>query len=122
MCTILIVDDMETNRRLVATVLRNAGYRIQSASDGLEALEIIAQNRPDVVLLDLNMPRMNGWELSRCLKTDREWRTIPIIALTGWISPYDEEQFIGAEWAGYIRKPFDIAQLVSTVDQVVVQR
>jgi two-component system cell cycle response regulator DivK len=119
MSTVLIVDDAEANRRLTGMVLRNAGYTIHVARDGIEALEIITQERPDLVLLDLQMPRMNGWELSQYLKTDAELRSIPLIALTGHGNLSDQAEFRSANWAGSISKPFDIFDLVETVGQLI---
>ncbi len=119
MSTVLIVDDIEANRRLTEMVLRKAGYTIYVARDGIEALEMISQERPDLVLLDLHMPRMNGWELSQYLKMDAELQAIPLIALTGSGNFREEAEFSSANWVGYISKPFDILCLVETVQQFV---
>jgi CheY-like chemotaxis protein len=119
MSTVLIVDDTEANRRLTEMVLRKAGYTIHVACDGIEALAIINQERPDLVLIDLHMPRMNGWELSQYLKTDAELHSIPLIALTGYGNLSDQAEFRSANWAGYISKPFDIFDLVETVRQFI---
>ena len=119
MSIILIVDDSQPNRTLTEMILRNAGYSTCVACDGVEALEVINQKRPDLVLLDLHMPRMNGWELARYLKKDTALRAIPLIALTGHGNFSEEAEFASANWAGYLSKPFDILELVETVQQCI---
>ena len=119
MSTVLIVDDTEANRRLTGMVLHKAGYTIQVARDGIEALKMISQERPDLVLIDLHMPRMNGWELSQYLKSDADLHAIPLIALTGYNNLSDAAEYSSANWAGYISKPFDIDDLVETVQQLI---
>ena len=80
---ILLVDDFEDNRAMYAEYLAYSGYRVEQASDGEEALELTRRLRPDVVVMDMSLPVMDGWEATRRLKADEATKHIPIIALTG---------------------------------------
>jgi CheY-like chemotaxis protein len=80
---VLIVDDFEDNREMYAEYLSYSGYRVEQASDGEQAVELAQRIRPDVVVMDLSLPVMDGWEATRRLKSDPRTRNIPVIALTG---------------------------------------
>ena len=80
---VLLVDDFEDNRAMYAEYLVFSGYRVEQASNGLEAIEVALRARPDVVVMDLSLPIMDGWEATRRLKADARTRNIPVIALTG---------------------------------------
>lgn len=80
---ILVVDDFEANRELNSFILANEGFRVDSASDGQEALKKTFQLQPDLLILDLSLPDMSGWDVVRRLKSDNNTRGIPIIVLTG---------------------------------------
>ena len=80
---ILIVDDNLTNMKLAANVLEDTGYKVSKAADAVEAQALLASIAPDLILMDLSMPGMDGWEATRRLKADRRTRDIPVIALTG---------------------------------------
>jgi CheY-like chemotaxis protein len=81
--TVLIVDDFEDNRAMYAEYLNHAGYRVIEAANGLEAVEKAHEARPDIVVMDLSLPVMDGWEATRRLKQDPDTQSIPIVALTG---------------------------------------
>jgi CheY-like chemotaxis protein len=102
--TILIVEDVELNRDLLVQLLED-DYRLVLANDGLAALERAAEARPDLILMDLSLPRMDGWEATRRLKMDERTRHIPIVALTGHALAGSSE---GAKKAGcdaFVTKP-----------------
>jgi len=79
---ILVVDDEERNRRLLVAMLEAEGYAAAAASDGAQALELMRQNPPDIVLLDIMMPGMDGYEVARALKADAATRAIPVVMVT----------------------------------------
>lgn len=81
--TVLLVDDASTCRELIATALGRAGYRVVSAEDGRRAIELLEDHSPDVVLLDLALPRMDGLDLLRTIRQMRQWRDLPVVLFTG---------------------------------------
>lgn len=102
---ILVVEDDIDNRRIVAKVLSVEGYLIVEATDGIEALARARADRPDLILMDLALPNMDGWEATRRLKEDSETRDIPVVALTAVAMRGDEEQARAAGCDDYISKP-----------------
>ncbi len=105
---VLVVDDESDIRQAVAEVLADEGYQVVAACDGVEALAKARAYHPEVVLLDLMMPRMDGWEFRRAQKHDPEVSRIPVVVLSA-LGPDSLE----AE--GYVGKPFDVDELVSAV-------
>jgi two-component system, cell cycle response regulator DivK len=85
---ILVVDDFDDNRELYATMLVDAGFRVEQASNGREALDRIAEGKPSLVIMDLSMPILDGWEATRVIKADPSTADIPVIALTGHATNY----------------------------------
>ena len=79
---ILVVDDCDTTRKLLSYIIREKGYRIFSATNGIEALEMLAANPVDLVLTDLNMPQMDGFEMTRSLRENDSYRELPVIMIT----------------------------------------
>jgi CheY-like chemotaxis protein len=106
---VLVVDDESDIRQALAEVLTFEGYEVVDARDGQEALDKARKYRPELVLLDLMMPRMNGWEFRRAQKGDRALARIPVVVL----SAFENDGRMDAE--AYIEKPFDLDQLVSAV-------
>jgi two-component system cell cycle response regulator DivK len=102
---ILVVEDDADNRRIVAKVLSVDGYEVVEAVDGLEALDRARSERPHLILMDLALPNMDGWEATRRLKSDPETRHIPVVALTAVAMRGDEEQARAAGCDDYIAKP-----------------
>jgi two-component system cell cycle response regulator DivK len=102
---ILVVEDDTDNRRIVAKVLSVEGYEVVEATDGVQALSRARGERPDLILMDLALPNMDGWEATRRLKADPETRTIPVVALTAFAMRGDEEQARAAGCDDYIPKP-----------------
>jgi CheY-like chemotaxis protein len=105
--TILIVDDTRLNRELAKDILEMEGYRIYEAENGKEAIEHARRVIPDIILLDIELPDMNGLEVLRVLREDTRTRPIPIVALTAHNSPSDHKNFLAAGCSGCISKPFE---------------
>src|SRR5215472_13284525 len=112
---ILVVDDNETNRDILVTRLTTQGYELLQASDGEAALAATAQHRPDLILLDVMMPKLDGFEVCRRLKTDATLPLIPIILVTAKGSSQDVVAGLEAGADEYLTKPIDQAALVARV-------
>lgn len=104
---ILIVDDNATNLKLVKVLLVKEGYQVQTAADAEEALKLLENSKPRLILMDIQLPGMDGLELTRRLKTDPGTRDIKILALTAFAMKGDDEKAKAAGCDGYIAKPID---------------
>ena len=113
--SILVVDDNPTNLKLVSDVLEFDGYRILQASDAEEAQEIIKATLPDLILMDIALPGMDGLTLTRQLKADERTRHIIVVALTAFAMKGDDEKARAAGCDGYITKPIDTRKLAGSV-------
>ena len=112
---VLIVDDSEKNRKLTRAVLQAAGFRTLEAARGDEAMDIAAKRRPDVVLLDLQLPDISGMEVARRLREGAATGRIPVVALSA--SPYagGTDRLLAAGFDGYLQKPFDVREFPEQV-------
>jgi len=108
---ILIVDDNRDSRELVVKALKGKGYRMIEATDGEEALEKAVAERPDLILMDISMPKIDGFEVTRRLKSREEFQDVPIVALTAHAMKGDREKALGVGCEGYISKPINIREL-----------
>jgi CheY-like chemotaxis protein len=104
---VLLVEDNEVNRYLVRFVLEKGGFRVITAGNGREAIDLARLHRPDLILMDIQMPVMDGYEATMHLKADAQLRAIPVVALTAYAMPREREQAIAAGCAGHIEKPID---------------
>jgi CheY-like chemotaxis protein len=109
--TILIVDDEARVRDLLLELLAPEGYNILTASDGKEAMDLVLKSKPDLILLDIRMPRLDGITFCRALRLDREARTIPVIVITAVNSRDRLEEAMAAGADDFIGKPFDATEL-----------
>jgi CheY-like chemotaxis protein len=112
---VLIVDDNPTNLKLVAYLVRANGYDVDTAGDAATALAAIAANRPDVILMDLQLPGIDGLELTRRLKADPATKDIKIIAVTAYAMKGDEEKALEAGCDDYVTKPIDTRGLPAVI-------
>ena len=112
---ILIVEDNPVNLKLARNVLEIEGYRVDAAIDAQKALEYLERASPDLILMDIALPGMDGLSLTRKLKADPRWCRIPVIALTAFAMLTDEKQALEAGCDGYLTKPIDTRQLPLTV-------
>jgi CheY-like chemotaxis protein len=119
---ILIVDDKATSRELLRTVLQKDGYSIIEAADGGEALQKARGENPDLILLDLQMPVRNGYEVLNELRQDSRYATLPIIALTASAMQGDREKALAAGFTAYLTKPVTLAHLRDEVQRLLVAR
>ena len=113
--TILLVDDDIHNQKIFETVLRHSGFRVRMAANGEEALREARADLPDLILMDLSIPVIDGWECSRQLKADAATRHIIILALTAHAMRGDQERALAAGCDGYLSKPISPKKLVEEV-------
>jgi len=114
---ILVVEDEESLLKLESILLTSKGYDVQGATNGQEALDLLAEVQPDLILLDIMLPNMDGFEVCRRIKENPETRHIPVIMLTAKKSREDmaKGHEVGADW--YITKPFKSANVVETIQR-----
>jgi two-component system, cell cycle response regulator DivK len=115
--TILYVEDNPDNRRLISRVLTVEGFVVQEASDAKDALNLLQSMRPDIILMDINMPDMDGYTLTAKIRELPNLGSIPVIALTANVMKGDRERSIEAGCDGYIQKPVDIDTLAQQVER-----
>jgi two-component system cell cycle response regulator DivK len=113
---ILVVEDDQDNRELVVKALNFHGYQVIEAVDGEEVIEKARAENPDLILLDIYLPKMDGYEATRRLKGDRDLRHIPIIALTAHAMKGNREEALAAGCDGYIPKPIDVRELPKQIE------
>ncbi|MGN6871046.1 MAG: response regulator transcription factor [Solirubrobacteraceae bacterium] len=120
--TILVADDEEDLRELVTYRLTRSGYQVIGAGDGLQALKLAAERTPDLMVLDVMMPKLDGYELTRRVRAEETLRSIPVILLTarGQESDIDRGFEVGAD--DYLKKPFNPDELVARVRAVLGRR
>ena len=116
MKTILIVEDVELNRDLLVQLLED-DHRLLIATDGIAAIERAAEAKPDLILMDLSLPRIDGWEATRRLKSDPLLRHIPVIALSANAMPMHEQRALESGCDAFISKPIDEDRLLAAIAQ-----
>lgn len=113
--TLLLVEDNEDNRIIYSTVLRHLGYQVIEAQDGVEAVQLARSVQPDLILMDISIPRMDGWEATRVLRGDPLTRAIPIIALTAHALADDRERASEVGFSSYLAKPVEPRVVVAEI-------
>ncbi len=119
---ILVVDDNPTNLKLASNVLEMAGYSTIKAADAEEAQQILQQTTPDLILMDIALPGMDGLTLTRKLKADERLQHVPVIALTAFAMKGDDQKALDAGCSGYITKPIDTRKLAQRVSDFLKAR
>ncbi len=114
---ILVVEDDELGRNMLVRRLERRGYAVVVAADGVEAINIAQSEEPDLILMDLSLPAMDGWEAVRRLKSDPQLRDIPIIALTAHALEADREEALAAGCDDYDTKPINMRRLIVKINQ-----
>jgi signal transduction histidine kinase len=113
--TILVVDDTPANLRLLTTMLRDGGYKVRPVPSGEMALRVVEAKAPDLILLDINMPEMDGYEVCRRLKTDPRWRDIPVLFISALTDTADKIRAFQAGGVDYVGKPFQFEEVDARV-------
>jgi len=112
---VLVVDDELDMLMVIKLRLEASGYEVVTATDGLEGLNVARKTKPDLIVLDVMLPKMNGYKVSRFLKFDEEYKHIPIVMLTALAGEEDRSTGIETGANAYITKPFETQELVDTV-------
>jgi two-component system cell cycle response regulator DivK len=115
--TVLIVEDNELNMKLFHDLLDAHGYRTIQTRNGMEALELARKHRPDLILMDIQLPEVSGLEVTKWLKEDDELRSIPVVAVTAFAMKGDEERIRAGGCEAYISKPISVSEFLATVKQ-----
>jgi two-component system, cell cycle response regulator DivK len=113
--TILVVEDQEDNRTILRDLLNHAGFDVLEAVTGEEGVRAAEAHRPDLILMDIQLPLLDGYEATRQIKAQLELRAIPIVAVTSYALSGDDEKARAAGCDGYVTKPFSPRQLLATV-------
>jgi two-component system cell cycle response regulator DivK len=116
MTTILIVEDNEMNRDMLSRRLRTRGYEVLLAVDGADGIDMARANTPDLILMDMSLPVVDGWEATRRMKADATLRAIPVIALTAHAMANDREKALEAGCDDYDTKPIELPRLLAKME------
>lgn len=116
---ILVVEDTEDNRQILRDLLGMAGYALVEAHDGAQGVAMAAEHRPDLILMDIQMPVMDGYEATRRIKADPALASIPVIAVTSYALSGDEAKTRAAGCDGYIAKPYSPRQMLAKVREIL---
>ena len=116
MTTILIVEDNEMNRDMLSRRLERKGYQVLIAIDGAMGLDVVREKMPDLVLMDMSLPVVDGWEATRRMKADESLRRIPVIALTAHAMANDREKALEAGCDDYDTKPIELPRLLGKIE------
>jgi two-component system, cell cycle response regulator DivK len=114
---ILVVEDQEDNRRILRDLLTSVGFELFEAEDGAQGFTAAQTHRPDLILMDIQMPVLDGYEATRRIKADPELRSIPIIVVTSYALSGDEDKARAAGCDGYITKPYSPKQLLTKIEE-----
>ena len=122
MAEILIADDYDDNRELLRLMLEADGHATREARDGHECVEAARSDPPDLALIDLSMPRLDGWGTLRELRADPRTRSVPCVAVTAFAAEHDRRRALDAGFDAYISKPFRARELTETVERLLAAR
>ena len=117
--TVLIVEDNELNMKLFRELLEAHGYQTTGTSNGVEALELVRKIRPDLILMDIQLPQVSGLEVTRWIKDDPELRSIPVVAVTAFAMKGDEERIREGGCEAYLSKPISVGKFIETVRRFI---
>lgn len=117
---ILIVEDNEKNLKLFGVIVKSLGYEILTAMNGEEGVVIAKKESPDLILMDIQMPVMDGITALNMLKSEERTKNIPVIALTSYAMARDKEKFLGLGFSDYISKPIDVNKFKETIEKFTV--
>jgi len=115
MKTVLIVEDNELNMKLFHDLLESKGYNILQTREGLDALRLARKHRPDLILMDIQLPEVSGLEVTKWIKEDDDLKGIPVIAVTAFAMKGDEEKIREGGCEAYIAKPISVSSFLATI-------
>lgn len=115
---LLLVEDHLMNREMLTRRLRKLGYEVVTAVDGEQSLTVAAAEMPDLILMDMSLPLMDGWEATRHLKSETATANIPVIALTAFVHEFDRDRALAAGCDEYETKPVDMKRLIAKIERL----
>jgi len=115
--TVLVVEDNELNMKLFHDLLEAHGYNILQTKDGMDALRIAREHKPDLILMDIQLPEVSGLEVTKWIKEDENLKSIPVIAVTAFAMKGDEEKIRAGGCEAYIAKPISVTNFLETVQR-----
>ena len=115
--TILVVEDQEDNRQILRDLLANAGFEMIEAEDGVQAIAAASEHRPDLILMDIQLPMLDGYEATRRIKADPALAAIPIIVVTSYALSGDEDKAKAAGCDAYVAKPYSPRALLAKINE-----
>ena len=117
--TVLIVEDNELNMKLFHDLLEAHGYSTLGTRNGIEALDLARKHRPDLILMDIQLPEVSGLEITKWLKDDQDLKRIPVVAVTAFAMKGDEERIREGGCEAYISKPISVSTFLDTIRQFI---
>jgi two-component system cell cycle response regulator DivK len=117
--TVLIVEDNELNMKLFRDLLEAHGYQTSGTSNGYEALDLVRKMRPDLILMDIQLPQVSGLEVTKWIKDDPDLRAIPVVAVTAFAMKGDEERIREGGCEAYLSKPISVGKFIETVRRFI---
>ena len=118
--TILIVEDNELNMKLFRDLLEAQGYNVLQTRDGMQALDIARRERPDLIVMDIQLPQVSGLEVTKWIKADDDLKSIPVVAVTAFAMKGDEEKIREGGCEAYVAKPISVKNFLATIDGLLV--
>jgi two-component system cell cycle response regulator DivK len=119
MAKVLLVEDNETNRDMLSRRLIRRGFEVVFAVDGKQGVDLARSEKPDIILMDMSLPVMDGWEATRCVKADAATRSVPVIGLTAHAMSGDREKAIEAGCDDYDTKPVELDRLIGKMERLL---
>lgn len=117
--TVMIVEDNELNMKLFNDLIESRGYATIQTRNGFDALDLARENRPDLILMDIQLPEVSGLEVTKWLKEDESLASIPVIAVTAFAMKGDEERILQGGCEGYISKPISVPHFLETIAEYI---
>jgi two-component system, cell cycle response regulator DivK len=117
--TVLIVEDNELNMKLFRDLLEAHGYQTVGTNKGIEALDLVRRHRPDLILMDIQLPEVSGLDVTRWIKNDPDLHTIPVVAVTAFAMKGDEERIREGGCEAYLSKPISVGKFIETVRRFI---
>ena len=114
---IIVIEDNIDNQNLLRLLIERQGYQVVTAVDGREGLKIIREEQPDLIVLDLSMPIVDGWEMIKHVKADPKIESIPIVVVTAHLQPGEKKKVFEAGCNGYVFKPFKATDLIDEIER-----
>jgi two-component system cell cycle response regulator DivK len=118
--TVLVVEDNELNMKLFHDLLQAHGYSVLQTRDGMDALRLARQHRPDLIIMDIQLPEVSGLEVTKWLKEDDDLRAIPVVAVTAFAMKGDEEKIREGGCEAYIAKPISVTSFMKTIREFLI--